>query len=134
MTNKEFMKIVRERFELCVRVLDIKRNQYAKEGVIEEESDRLHNFNVASKLRGTTPEDALAGMMVKHIVALFDAVEKLKVSSEAVPQKQLDGYFNDIHNYLFLLEAVIKESKEFTKQIQMAFSGVLPENDPPSCL
>lgn len=46
-------------------VLGVKAGEYATD-------DRLHNFKVAAELEKTSPQAALAGMMAKHTVSIYD--------------------------------------------------------------
>ena len=38
----------------------------------------LHNFKVAASLQGIYPEQALAGMMAKHTVSIYDMCHSVK--------------------------------------------------------
>ena len=40
--------------------------------LVEKAEDRLHNFKVAAALQGITPCQALAGMLAKHTVSVYD--------------------------------------------------------------
>jgi hypothetical protein len=79
-------------------VLDNKAKEYATE-------DRLHNFKRAAEILHTTPQQALAGMFVKHLVSVLDLIEGL-----VLPTTQLiNEKIGDAINYLILLEAILKE-------------------------
>ena len=53
-----------------------------------------------------TPQRALAGMLAKHIVSLYD----MCFAEEAVyPMDTWDEKITDSLNYLFLLKAIVKE-------------------------
>ena len=65
MLKKEFDKIVEAQLDICRTVLTHKAKEYATE-------DRLHNFKVASEIQRITPVSALAGMMAKHTVSIYD--------------------------------------------------------------
>lgn len=98
MTNEEFETVLGERIEKIKKVLSHKASEYATR------QDRMHNFNRAARLLGTTPEKALVGMLSKHIVSVLDMVD-----SEAVcPHGLIDEKIGDTINYLILLEALLK--------------------------
>ena len=98
MNTDDFEKAFEEQVERCREVLVNKAREYATE-------DRLHNFKVAAALQGISPEAALAGFLAKHIVSIFDMTPTPKSHSRA----QWDEKITDALNYLFLLNAIIKE-------------------------
>ena len=99
MTATEFERIFEEQVERSRIVLVNKASEYATE-------DRLHNFKVAAALEGKTPEQALAGMMAKHTVSVYDMAE----SGLAYPIELWQEKITDHINYLFLLNAIVRES------------------------
>ena len=99
MTATEFERIFEEQVERSRIVLVNKASEYATE-------DRLHNFRVAAALEGKTPEQALAGMMAKHTVSVYDMAE----SGLAYPIDLWQEKITDHINYLFLLNAIVRES------------------------
>jgi hypothetical protein len=105
MNNKAFMEMTRRRMDRCLKVLDPKEREYARGG------DRFHNFRRAGEILARTPEDALLGMAVKHLTSIMD-MAKDAGSGVFIDPKQLDEKFNDIHNYLFLLEGLLQERIE----------------------
>ena len=63
-------------------------------------------FKAAAALQHTTPQRALAGMLAKHIVSLYD----MCFAEETVyPMDTWDEKITDSLNYLFLLKAIVKE-------------------------
>jgi hypothetical protein len=66
--TKEFDKLIEARLGYCARTLQIKVGEYATE-------DRLHNFKRAGEVMACTPEQALKGFWVKHLVSLFDIID-----------------------------------------------------------
>jgi len=52
---------------LCREILQKKTKEYTG-----DDTDRLGAFKAAAALQHTTPERALAGMLAKHIVSLYD--------------------------------------------------------------
>jgi len=102
MDNEEFMRIVGCRMAKCLSVLEPKGKEYSRS------HDRLWNFRRAGEILGNTPEDACLGMMVKHFVSIMDMVRDCN-EGKSTPQVTKDEKFNDLHNYLYLLEALISE-------------------------
>lgn len=98
MNHKEFSRIYKDQVAQCTDTLVNKAKEYATE-------DRLHNFKVAGGLQGITAKEALAGMMAKHIVSIYDLVQKDEPTAAAV----WDEKIGDALNYLFLLKAVVIE-------------------------
>lgn len=56
-----------EQVALCARILQQKTKEYTG-----DDTDRLGAFKAAAALQHCTPEQALAGMLAKHIVSLYD--------------------------------------------------------------
>lgn len=99
MTNNIFGEIVEDQLRLCKEVLGVKATEYSGEG------DRLHNFKVAAVVQECSPRRALAGMMVKHTVSIYD----MCVAQKNYCQDMWDEKITDHINYLLLLKAVIAE-------------------------
>ena len=71
-------------------------------------ADTLGAFKAAAALQHTTPQRALAGMLAKHIVSLYD----MCFAEEVVyPMDTWDEKITDSLNYLFLLKAIVKEGQ-----------------------
>ena len=66
-TQNEVNIIFNEQVRLCADTMKRKTREYTG-----DEEDRLCAFKAAAALFHTTPERALAGMMAKHIVSLYD--------------------------------------------------------------
>lgn len=101
MTNKEFSDLLENRFTKTRDVLAKKASEYAR-------GDRLSNFKRAAGAMGCTPEQALIGMMMKHIVSIIDCVND-KASGKNISTAMWDEKIGDAVNYLHLLEGLIKE-------------------------
>jgi len=99
MEPKQFDKLVNHRLESCKKVLCSKEEEYSSE------EDRLHNFKVAADFLGTTPEKALMGMWVKHLVSVLDLIN----NPDTVTQHLLKEKFGDTINYSLLAEACLTE-------------------------
>ena len=100
MTATELERLFEEQVERSRIVLVNKAGEHATE-------DRLHNFKVAAALEGKTPEQALAGMMAKHTVSVYDMAE----SGLAYPMELWQEKITDHINYLFLLNAIVREGR-----------------------
>jgi hypothetical protein len=121
MTNKEFDVILEQRITLMRQVLQKKAGEYASL------DDRLHNFKRAAQVLGTTSEKALLGMLVKHLVSLFDIVDSWQDKKCSI--EMLDEKIGDTINYAILLEALLKESLQITMYIQnMSPKNLSPKN------
>ena len=101
MTTSEFKKIFDTQVSRCREVLVDKAKQYATE-------DRLHNFRVAAELQDCTMAGALAGMMCKHTVSVYDLCRTADAGRK-VPMELWDEKITDSINYLILLRAVVQE-------------------------
>ena len=84
----------------CAETLQRKKKEYTGDS-----QDRLSAFKVAAAMQGCKPERALAGMMAKHIVSLYDMCY---ADRETFDLNTWDEKITDSLNYLFLLKAIIK--------------------------
>lgn len=105
MRSERFNQIIEERLEKCKKVLCGKAEEYASN------FDRLHNFKVAAALQGIQPITALAGMMAKHTVSVYDLINNSEIGEEISPE-MWDEKIGDHINYLLLLTALIEEKRE----------------------
>jgi len=116
MKHEDFEKYLKWRHEQTDKVLGTKSAEYSSD------SDKLHNFKRAGRIAGTSPEKALMGMAMKHLVSILDIIDKLdnKCGTEdcfpeydylAINQymKMIHEKIGDLTNYLYLLEAHIIE-------------------------
>ena len=99
MLAEEFEKIINLRLALCRDTLTRKAVEYATE-------DRLHNFKIAGQVQGLTPVQALAGMMAKHTVSVYD----MCTSGDVYPPEVWAEKIGDSINYLLLLDALVRET------------------------
>lgn len=98
MKEKEFKELLTFRLNNCMKVLGYKATEYVNG------EDRLSNFKTAAALQGCTPERALGGMLSKHVVALFDFIDKEEGDYDRWIEK-----ITDTINYCLLLEGLITE-------------------------
>lgn len=117
MTNEDFLKIIEERHEQCLETLKVKADVYASM------TDRLHNFKDAAAMNSETSQEALWGMVSKHIIATKDMVK----SDEIPNEKWIKEYLGDIINYMYLLEATWKDLDTPLKR-SMSFKHTHSEN------
>jgi len=103
LTSEQFTSIFKETVEKSWETLGSKAAEYA------EEDDRLHNFKRAADLQGCTPIGALAGMMVKHTVSVYDLVRRHEEGAR-IPAELWDEKIIDSINYLILLRAAVRET------------------------
>lgn len=100
-TQNEVNAVFDEQVRLCADTLKRKTKEYTG-----DDPDRLGAFKAAAALQHTTPQRALAGMLAKHIVSLYD----MCFAEETVyPMDTWDEKITDSLNYLFLLKAIVKE-------------------------
>jgi len=118
MNKDQFDEIVERRTRKIAETLTTKAKEYAAD------DDRFHNFNLAARIAGTTPEKALKGMMLKHIVSVFDLIEWSYVDDGRLNEAIIDEKIGDTINYLILLEGMMKhqlsrktERETYTQQV-----------------
>lgn len=104
MDAEAFASMLHDQFRVCEDVLTDKRREYATKDV-------LHNFRRAAELQNISPKAALAGMMVKHTVSLYDMCH----SDEEFTIERWEEKIIDHINYLFLLNAIILDECEMEK-------------------
>lgn len=99
MNTKDFEHVIDKQLTACRRVLVGKAQEYA------QDDDRLHNFRVAAGMHGSNMRKALAGMMAKHTVSVYDMCN----SVNDYPIEMWDEKITDHINYLLLLRAIVAE-------------------------
>ena len=105
MQTSDFIeKIVSPRFKECVMLMaTVKDKEYNRY------NDKFHNFYRAACIAQVTPETALLGMWMKHIVSILDMIDDIEKEHFVLNEEVLSEKMNDNHNYLFLLEGIIRE-------------------------
>ncbi len=104
MINEQFQKIVDAQLADIKATLIAKADEYAR-------GDRLSNFKRIAALRDITPEDALLGLISKHIVAIYDFVDDIGVGT-VQPIERWDEKIGDVIAYMILLKALVTERME----------------------
>jgi len=100
MKPEQFKQVVDQQMAKCTEIMVDRAKQYATD-------DRLHNFKVAGSLQGIDPKQALAGMMAKHTVSVYDMC--LNRNNKQYPIELWDEKITDSINYLLLLKALVVE-------------------------
>jgi hypothetical protein len=103
MTSKKFMELAREAAFRCMAILGEKEKEYS-----QNNEDRLAFFKRAGTDDGVSPEEALWGMLRKQLTSLGMMCRPAALIPKGVWEEKL----TDAHNYLFLLEGLIKERSE----------------------
>ncbi len=93
MTQNEFNVVLEQQYRKCADVLAHKKKEYTGDRI-----DRLSAFKIAASLQGCTPKAALAGMMSKHVVSLYDMCYSSLLQFDL---EQWDEKITDCINYLF---------------------------------
>ena len=113
MTQKEFQAVFREQVRQCEGLLIQKAKEYTGDN-----PDRLSAFKAAAAIQDSTPQRALAGMMAKHIISIYDMCYIISIYDMCYTDRKTfelavwEEKITDSLNYLFLLKAVIKEELE----------------------
>lgn len=102
MDAKRFNEVFEEVVEASSNVLVAKALEYA------DDTDRLRNFKQAAHLKEESPREALAGMMAKHTVSVYD----LLLGENTPSLAQWDEKMLDHINYLILARGLIIEEIE----------------------
>ncbi len=107
MKAPKFDRIVEKRFDSCKSILLSKADEYASG------TDRLHNFIRAGAARGRDPVVvALDGMMMKHLVSVWDIIDIMGDHPDYVPCRDVVAEkIGDCINYLLLLEGLIEDRR-----------------------
>ena len=108
MNDNDLQVVIRNSFYRITHVLNRKGKEYAPG------EDRLSNFKKAAHLQGLAPEQALFGMLAKHLVSLSEMVGALPNNDHPWPvnphyEATWEEKLTDSINYLFLLEALVRE-------------------------
>jgi hypothetical protein len=98
-TPDQFDRAFEDQISTCRNILHQKADEYAPA------EDRLHNFRLAAGLQGITMREALAGMMAKHTISLYD----MCMGDDEYPVTLWLEKLTDNLNYLFLLRAILEE-------------------------
>lgn len=123
MNLDDFNKLLERRIKLTKDVLMSKSAEYSTK------EDKLHNFKRAAQVADCSPEQALFGMYLKHLVSVLDIIEAVDIMHKEISGKSLtpeevnkvnkvktftkeliEEKIGDSINYHILLEALLKET------------------------
>ena len=82
-----------------------------------DDPDRLGAFKAAAALQHTTPQRALAGMLAKHIVSLYDT--RYDVEDEQEIDYALAITIEDLTESLQLYDAIMNEAQNRFPAVQL---------------
>jgi len=117
-TRENFDKVVKARVDKILKVLASKGAEYSGSG-----DDRLHNFKVAARISGETPEKSLWGMLMKHVVSVIDIIDDLDRGIVA-SKERVDEKVGDTINYLILLEGLLEEREWKPSGVEKVFPQI----------
>ena len=122
MDNHDFEEYIKEALDRAMATLFAKSDAYN-----DPDGDRLRNFKVAAELQHTTPIKALAGMMAKHTVSVYDLIDK----SDKDIIEWVDWYekIGDSINYLLLLYTLIHEVDD-QGDLLLIQGRIFPDEEP----
>ena len=105
MNQENLDKLLDRRLEKIENTMKSKAKEYAK-------GNRLHNFVVAAQLSQTpiTPEQALLGMLRKHLVSVIDIIKDTG-SGICASQAMVDEKCGDTIAYMVSLEALLGDRR-----------------------
>lgn len=98
----DFDTILDERLEKTKQTLSKKKEEYATA------TNRYHNFDEAARIIDCSPEKALYGMFMKHLVSIQDMVNRIDATGKKYPNDYIDEKIGDTINYLIFLEGLMK--------------------------
>ena len=114
MTQEIFVKVVEDQIQYCKELLGCKGDEYDTSG-----NDRLHAFKSAAVLQHESQKQALAGMMAKHSVSIYDMIAR----EENFPRDKWIEKITDSINYLLILRAIIEEEEELKTKNNFNING-----------
>jgi hypothetical protein len=118
MTRQDFDKLVAERVAKIASVISSKGNEYSGNG-----DDRMHHFKVAARICNETPEKALWGIAMKHLVSVIDIINDLDKGIVA-SKERVDEKIGDTINYLILLEGLLEEREWKPSGVEKVFPQI----------
>lgn len=104
MNTPDFNKVVEDQLNRIQNVLIKKAAEY------NLDTDRLSVFKHAAAVSEETPEQALYGFMLKHIISVTDMINSGGTYSEELWNEKI----TDICNYLILLQGLLRDTGRMT--------------------
>ena len=105
MNTPDFNRVVEAQLDRIKNVLVRKAVEYSLD------NDRLSVFKHAAALSEETPEQALYGMMLKHIISVTDMIN----SKDSYTEELWNEKITDICNYLILLQGLLRDTGRMTE-------------------
>ena len=106
MTQEQFDTVVTDQLQHCMELLTAKGREYTQDMETVHEMDHLSHFKKAAALMGQSPEQALMGMLSKHLVSISDMCSE---KYYYFPKEMWQEKITDSINYLLILRAMIEE-------------------------
>ena len=109
MNQEHFNAYANSLMSQAAKVRNAKRSEY------EAETDCLSNFRKAADLQNASVPVAIAGMMSKHTVSIYDMIEVEFNQAHFDPPYPIDLWREkliDHINYLLILYAAIREYRD----------------------
>lgn len=110
MNVDEFDAVTDHVFNLAKTTLRKKNTEYSGGG------DRLHHFKVAARIQDCSPELALRGMAMKHLVSILDAFDDSADPAYVPPESLIVEKINDAINYLVLYAGLCRERQRAARK------------------
>lgn len=101
MTGQKLQQVIEEQTQRVITTIQSKNAHYAK----ATDENALSAFYDAAAIQDNKPRQALAGMMAKHTVSIYDLIEE----PELAPQEVWEEKITDHIAYLVLLRALVQE-------------------------
>jgi len=102
MTREMFMKFMAERIESMKTKYEAKNREYS------DAADVFSNFKQAAAMNGNTPQEALWGMLTKHIISIKDMVYGWNdFKDQYRNERMVKEKIGDAVVYLILLEGMM---------------------------
>lgn len=119
MNSNDFENVVERQIDSCKNILLNKAKEYAMD------NDRLHNFKNAAGMMGCDPKEALAGMMAKHTISIYDMCR----DNEPHSMELWDEKITDHINYLLLLKAIVEEQSYASDSLEKVGNNLSEDFD-----
>lgn len=102
-----FERLAEERLSSCGDLLLSKNKAYN-----DIHGDCLQSFKTAGCMLNQSPVHALQGMLVKHLVSLWDIIDDLGYDKKGPPSKEIiSEKIGDTIAYFILLEALFEDCR-----------------------
>jgi hypothetical protein len=108
MTNENFNQIVEFQLNRIKEILVKKQAEY------NLDEDRLSVFKHAAALSKETPEQALYGFLLKHLISQADMISTGEKYTKEIWLEKI----TDIMNYNILLLALLKDDNMFKEEVK----------------